>query len=113
MVSLFPSPADVKAGVVDYVMNPTNVGYVTIAIVVLVVTFNLGWCVSLAPLAQSGNSARIATASASDGPDPALARFHRDISGSSAECSSPPRRGSSPRTTSSARSTTRLTTRTS
>ena len=56
MVSLFPSPADVKAGVVDYVMNPTNVGYVTIAIVVLVVTFNLGWCVSLAPLAQSGNS---------------------------------------------------------
>ena len=56
MVSLFPSPADVKAGVVDYVMNPTNVGYVTIAVVVLVVTFNLGWCVSLAPLAQSGNS---------------------------------------------------------
>ena len=41
MVSLFPSPADVKAGVVDYVMNPTNVGYVTIAVVVLVVTFNL------------------------------------------------------------------------
>ena len=56
MVSLFPSPADVKAGVVDYVMNPTNVGYVTIAVVVLVVPFNLGGCVSLAPLAQSGKS---------------------------------------------------------
>lgn len=61
MVSLFPSPADVKAGVVDYVMNPTNVGYVTIAVVVLVVTFNLGWCVSLASLAPSGIPPKIAT----------------------------------------------------
>jgi hypothetical protein len=43
MVSLFPDPASVRRGAVEYLATPENIGWVAIACVLLALAFVLGW----------------------------------------------------------------------
>ena len=43
MVSVFPDPASVRRGAVEYLATPENIGWVAIGCVLLALAFLLGW----------------------------------------------------------------------
>lgn len=43
MVSLFPDPASVRRGAVEYLATPENIGWVAIGCILLALAFQLGW----------------------------------------------------------------------